>query len=184
MTILSGADLVLPGRVVTAGTVVIDGGPHHRGPRRTARGRRGSPRPSRAPGFIDVHVHGLHGLDALDEGNAVDADRSPAAAFRRHRVLPDVDRVLARRSLAHAVRDRPGARAAAGRFARAARPPRKQLHQPRVQRCAAGRVPAPAARHRARRHVQRQGYPRRHRRGALQRRYPDDRSGVRRRDSS
>ncbi len=73
MTILSGADLVVPGRVVTAGTVVIDGDRITEvldGPRAGGEDLRGQ---LVLPGFIDVHVHGLHGLDALDQGDAVDA---------------------------------------------------------------------------------------------------------------
>ena len=42
------------------------------------------------PGFIDVHVHGVEGIDTLDGGDAIADDRGAAAAVRRHRVLPDV----------------------------------------------------------------------------------------------
>ena len=73
MTILSGVDIVLPGRVLTGGTLVIDGD-------RIAEVLDGSRAGGEdlsghlvLPGFIDVHVHGLHGLDALDDANAVGA---------------------------------------------------------------------------------------------------------------
>lgn len=76
---LSGADVVLPDRVVAAGTILIEGdriaslediAPHG-----------GSdlqvdfelPDHYIVPGFIDVHVHGLEGFDTLDRGNAIAA---------------------------------------------------------------------------------------------------------------
>jgi N-acetylglucosamine-6-phosphate deacetylase len=73
--VVSGGDLVLPGRIVTEGALVIDGErivaiePH-----------RVAPADAKVvdatdcyvvPGFIDVHVHGLHGHDTLDEGDPV-----------------------------------------------------------------------------------------------------------------
>ena len=60
---LSGADLVLPDRIVSPGTLVIEGG------------RIVSLRPGTTgtlhhhyivPGFIDLHVHGVDGVDVLD----------------------------------------------------------------------------------------------------------------------
>jgi N-acetylglucosamine-6-phosphate deacetylase len=73
--VVSGGDLILPGRVVSEGSLVIDGG------------RIVAIEPRRvdlagativdagdcyvAPGFIDVHVHGLHGYDTLDGEGAV-----------------------------------------------------------------------------------------------------------------
>jgi N-acetylglucosamine-6-phosphate deacetylase len=69
MIVLSGAALVLPDRVLSPGTLVIDGGriieirpdtPSH------------PPSPFAfhghyiVPGFIDVHVHGVDGVDTLD----------------------------------------------------------------------------------------------------------------------
>ena len=73
MTILSGADVVLPGRIWSPATVVLDGD-------RIADVVSG-PRPGGEdlsgmlilPGFVDVHVHGLYGLDALDGPHAIDA---------------------------------------------------------------------------------------------------------------
>jgi N-acetylglucosamine-6-phosphate deacetylase len=73
MIVLSGADLVLPDRILTAGTLTIDDGritsisAEPQGP--------SSPFAFHGhtivPGFIDVHVHGVGGVDTLDEGNAI-----------------------------------------------------------------------------------------------------------------
>lgn len=76
MIALSGADLVLGDRVLPNSTILIDG----------ARIEAIEPRPAErrggvetidlsghviAPGFIDVHVHGIAGTDVLDDGGAV-----------------------------------------------------------------------------------------------------------------
>ena len=76
MVVLSGADLVLPDRILSSGTLVIDDGrivdiradsvgtlSHH----------------YIVPGFIDVHVHGVEGFDTLDGTGAIAAiaDRLP-----------------------------------------------------------------------------------------------------------
>jgi N-acetylglucosamine-6-phosphate deacetylase len=78
MIVLSGASLVLPDRVLSPGTLVIEEG-------RIAEIRSDAPSGNHAafafhghyivPGFIDVHVHGVDGVDALDEvpGGAVAA---------------------------------------------------------------------------------------------------------------
>jgi N-acetylglucosamine-6-phosphate deacetylase len=73
--VVSGGDLILPGRVVTAGSLVVDDG------RIVAiETRRVEPAGAAmidasdcyvAPGFIDVHVHGLHGHDSLDGDGAI-----------------------------------------------------------------------------------------------------------------
>src|SRR5262245_55093128 len=70
MIVLSGADLVLPDRIVSAGTLSIEGD-------RIAEVRAGSA-PGAAlhrhyilPGFIDVHVHGVEGVDTLDDAGPV-----------------------------------------------------------------------------------------------------------------
>jgi len=81
MILLSGADLVLPDRVLAGGTLVLDG-------ERIAR-IQSEDLPSGhsqehslsfsfpdhyiVPGFIDVHVHGLEGIDTLDGGTAIAA---------------------------------------------------------------------------------------------------------------
>ena len=75
MIVLSGAALVLPDRILSPGTLVIDNG-------RIAEIR--SDMPSAAtptpfafhghyivPGFIDVHVHGVDGVDTLDSPSAI-----------------------------------------------------------------------------------------------------------------
>ena len=76
MIVLSGADLVLPGSVQEAGTLVIDGD-------RIAEVRSGAMGATGAtgaidlrghivmPGFVDVHVHGVDGIDTLDGGHAI-----------------------------------------------------------------------------------------------------------------
>ena len=73
MIVLSG-DLVLPDRILSPGTLAIDGD------------RIADIRPGSAPGaafafhdhyivpaFIDVHVHGVAGIDVFDDGDAVAA---------------------------------------------------------------------------------------------------------------
>jgi N-acetylglucosamine-6-phosphate deacetylase len=74
MIVLSGAALVLPDRILSPGTLVIDEG-------RIAEIRPDSPaahNPTFAfhghyivPGFIDVHVHGVEGVDSQDPGGAI-----------------------------------------------------------------------------------------------------------------
>jgi len=78
MIILSGADVVLPDRVLGPGTIVIDGA-------RIVEVRAGTVAtfPSVdhvdlrgctvVPGFIDIHVHGVDGQDVLDGPGAVRA---------------------------------------------------------------------------------------------------------------
>lgn len=73
MIVLSGADVVLPGGVQSESTLVLDG-------ERIVDVRKGTTDEMHAvdvrgqyvlPGFIDVHVHGLEGIDALDGKDAV-----------------------------------------------------------------------------------------------------------------
>jgi N-acetylglucosamine-6-phosphate deacetylase len=73
--VVSGGDLILPGQVISAGSLVIDAG------RIVAvESRRVDPAGATivdasgcyvAPGFIDVHMHGLHGHDTLDGEGAI-----------------------------------------------------------------------------------------------------------------
>ena len=76
MIVLSGAALVLPDRVLSPGTLVIDNG-------RIVEIRSDAPPAGQAespfafhghyivPGFIDVHVHGVEGVDSQDPGGAI-----------------------------------------------------------------------------------------------------------------
>jgi N-acetylglucosamine-6-phosphate deacetylase len=75
MIVVAGGDLILPDRVVTEGSLVIESG-------RIAAIESGRIAPAGAeivdagdcyvvPGFLDVHMHGLHGHDALDGSGSV-----------------------------------------------------------------------------------------------------------------
>lgn len=77
MIVLSGAALVLPDRILSPGTLVIEDG-------RITEIRSDVPwsaAPSHfafhghyvVPGFIDVHVHGVDGVDSLDDGESIAA---------------------------------------------------------------------------------------------------------------
>src|SRR5438876_5086216 len=77
MIVLSGAALVLPDRILSPGTLVLDGD-------RIAEVRSEAPSAGQhsqrafhghyiVPGFIDVHVHGADGVDSLDDGDPVAA---------------------------------------------------------------------------------------------------------------
>jgi N-acetylglucosamine-6-phosphate deacetylase len=84
MILLSGADLVLPDRLVDGSTLMLDG---DRIVEIAAGDRRGDPHALHfsfpghyiVPGFIDVHVHGVEGSDTLDGGTAIStiAERMP-----------------------------------------------------------------------------------------------------------
>jgi N-acetylglucosamine-6-phosphate deacetylase len=68
---LSGADIVLPDRIESGQTVVIEGGrvaDFVSGPRGIGDGETHVQLPGGVvvPGFVDVHVHGVEGLDVLD----------------------------------------------------------------------------------------------------------------------
>ena len=89
MILLSGASLVLPDRVLSPGTLVIEGG-------RIAEVRSDAPSGGHAsfafhghyivPGFIDVHMHGVDGIDALDARADSDAVAAIAARLPRYGV--------------------------------------------------------------------------------------------------
>ena len=75
MIVLSGADLVLPDRILSPGTLTISNG---RIAEIGKRVRPGSIQPDLhghciVPGFVDVHVHGASGADTLDDGDPVSA---------------------------------------------------------------------------------------------------------------
>jgi N-acetylglucosamine-6-phosphate deacetylase len=95
MVVLTGADLVLPDRIVSGGTVAIDGGRIVEVTARTAASAGGRspvhafPRHYLVPGFIDVHVHGIEGVDTLDErdgGSRSSAVAAMAATLPRYGV--------------------------------------------------------------------------------------------------
>ena len=76
MIVLAGGDLVLPDRILSSASLLLDG------PRIAAVDPRARIDPAGAtvidvrdryvvPGFIDVHVHGVAGHDTLDGGDAV-----------------------------------------------------------------------------------------------------------------
>jgi len=86
MIVLTGADLVLSGGIQPEGTLVLDGDrivdirPEATGlSRRSALGEGRSAEADAidlrghivAPGFVDVHVHGVEGVDTLDGGDAI-----------------------------------------------------------------------------------------------------------------
>jgi N-acetylglucosamine-6-phosphate deacetylase len=92
MIVLSGAALVLPDRILSPGTLFIDGD-------RIVDIRSGDSSAGHShaqfafhghyivPGFIDVHVHGVEGVDTLDNSDgADDAVRSIAARMPRYGV--------------------------------------------------------------------------------------------------
>jgi N-acetylglucosamine-6-phosphate deacetylase len=85
---ISGADLVLPDRVLTGGAIAIDGdriaeilpsGDLRPDQSQDADVRFSFPDHYVVPGFIDVHVHGVEGVDSLDGGAAIQtiAERLP-----------------------------------------------------------------------------------------------------------
>jgi N-acetylglucosamine-6-phosphate deacetylase len=75
MIVLSGGDIVLPDRLLTSASLIIDGD-------RIVAVENTQRTPSAAsvidaresfvvPGFVDVHVHGIEGHDSLDGADAV-----------------------------------------------------------------------------------------------------------------
>jgi N-acetylglucosamine-6-phosphate deacetylase len=76
MIALSGADIVLPDRVVPGGSLVIDRGRIAAIEERAIAGAAGITVTNLAnhlivPGFVDVHIHGIEVVDVLDGGEAV-----------------------------------------------------------------------------------------------------------------
>jgi N-acetylglucosamine-6-phosphate deacetylase len=75
MMVIAGGDIVLPDRILTSASLIVDGG-------RIAAIDTTRRTPSGAsvidaresfvvPGFVDVHVHGVEGHDSLDSGGAI-----------------------------------------------------------------------------------------------------------------
>ena len=73
MIVLSGVDLVLPGRVVPSGSLAIDGSVIADVSAGTRAGGEDLSGHLVLPGFVDVHVHGLYGIDAMNGEGAVSA---------------------------------------------------------------------------------------------------------------
>jgi N-acetylglucosamine-6-phosphate deacetylase len=76
MIVLAGGDLVLPDRILTAASLLIEGdriAAIETVPRLDPAGARivDASDCYVVPGFIDVHVHGLEGIDTLDAGDAI-----------------------------------------------------------------------------------------------------------------
>ncbi len=76
MIVLAGADLVLPDRILRGGSLIVDGTRIVAIESRDTSGPSGAKRVDLrghliVPGFIDVHVHGLEGIDVLDGPAAV-----------------------------------------------------------------------------------------------------------------
>ncbi|HEY2151160.1 MAG TPA: N-acetylglucosamine-6-phosphate deacetylase [Vicinamibacterales bacterium] len=91
MIVLSGAALVLPDRILSPGTLVIDEGVIVEvRPDPPAGGHGQSPFAFHGhyivPGFIDVHVHGVDGVDTLDARPEGDAIASIALRLPRYGV--------------------------------------------------------------------------------------------------
>ena len=150
--VVSGGDLILPGRVDQRRVADHRRRPHrgHRIPSRRA--SRGDDRRRSdcyvAPGFIDVHVHGLHGHDTLDGDGAV---ARIAALLPRYGVTAFCPTTVAcaPEDLRGVLQQVAAARSytSAGFRASAAGTPRKQFHQPGLQ----GAQPADCLRTRDRR---------------------------------
>jgi N-acetylglucosamine-6-phosphate deacetylase len=72
MIVLAGAELVLPDRVLSPGTLVIDEGRIAEIRSDAVSGHHGTLHHHYiVPGFVDVHVHGVDGFDTLDGADAV-----------------------------------------------------------------------------------------------------------------
>ena len=76
MIVLAGATLVLPDRVVERGSLVVAEGRiqsihHHAIDRPSGATWIDAATHTIVPGFIDVHVHGIEGVDVLDDAQAV-----------------------------------------------------------------------------------------------------------------
>jgi len=66
MIVLSGADLVLPDRILSSGTLIVDHGLIVEIRPGVAASAFGFEHHYIVPGFIDLHIHGIEGIDVLD----------------------------------------------------------------------------------------------------------------------
>ena len=66
MIVLSGADLVLPDRILSSGTLIVDHGLIVEIRPGVAASAFGFEHHYIVPGFVDVHIHGIEGIDVLD----------------------------------------------------------------------------------------------------------------------
>src|SRR5687767_7868827 len=78
MILLAGADIVLPDRVLSGGSLLIEGDRIVAIESRVVDGPEGVTRMDLSgaiivPGFIDVHVHGIQGIDVLDGPGSIAA---------------------------------------------------------------------------------------------------------------
>jgi N-acetylglucosamine-6-phosphate deacetylase len=69
---LAGATLVLEDRLLAGGQIVIDAGRIAEVSPDGGRGGRDLAAHYIVPGFVDVHVHGVQGIDTLDGGDAIE----------------------------------------------------------------------------------------------------------------
>jgi len=86
MIFLRDADVVLPDRVLSPGTVVIDGDRIVDVLANSSASSTGDVsfdlrHHTVVPGFVDVHVHGIQGTDALDGGSAIETIASRLPRF-------------------------------------------------------------------------------------------------------
>jgi N-acetylglucosamine-6-phosphate deacetylase len=75
MIVLSGAEIVLPDRILAPATLAMDGDRIAEIRAGASHAPQGSPFQGHyiLPGFIDVHVHGVDGVDSLDAGTPIEA---------------------------------------------------------------------------------------------------------------
>ena len=120
MIVLAGADLVLPDRIVQGGSLVIHDGRIQAVEPRAIDAADGATRVDLTghvivPGFIDVHVHGVEGVDVLDGADAVAsvASRLPkygVTAFCPTSVACEPKRLIRLLNAVAAARSAPAAR--------------------------------------------------------------------------
>ena len=190
--ILSGAAVVLPDRIIDPGTIVIDHG-RIAGVEPGLRPAGSDPEPVDCrgsfvvPGFIDVHVHGVEGADALDGARrrrrrsrrACRATASPRSARRRSPARRRALRHDARRPSRAARHAAAGSRACCRRISRATSSTRSTAARSRSSASACPRG-GPSRR---RRSPATTSWPRSRARPA-RRRDHDRRAGARRRASN